>query len=79
MAEAEPELVAHHCTLGDLPEKAVEFWHKAARHAAARSSHVEAIQHLKTALEVLATLPEGPERAQRSSGRSSPWVCRFTM
>ncbi len=65
MAEAEPELIAHHCTRGGLPEKAVEFWHKAARRAAARSSHVEAIQHLKAALEVLATLPEGAERAQR--------------
>lgn len=65
VAENAPELVAHHCTHGRLPDRAVDWWQRAARHAAARSSHVEAIRHLKKALEVLATLPEGNDRARR--------------
>jgi tetratricopeptide (TPR) repeat protein len=65
VAKAEPELVANHCAQGGLPEKAVDYWQKAARHASERSSNLEAIRHLNKALEVLATLPEGPERAHR--------------
>ena len=41
-AEAQPELLAHHCTQAGLVEKAVDYWYKAGRQAMARSATVEA-------------------------------------
>jgi predicted ATPase len=64
-AEAQPELVAHHLTEAELIEQAVTYWHKAAQRAVERSAHVEAITHLTKGRELLATLPETPQRLQR--------------
>jgi predicted ATPase len=65
IAEAEPELVAHHYTEASLIEQAVSYWHKAGQRAIERSAHVEAISHLTKGLELLQTLPETPERNQQ--------------
>jgi predicted ATPase len=40
--DAQPELVAHHCTEAGLGEKAVEYWHQAGRLASERAALVEA-------------------------------------
>jgi len=64
-AEAEPELLAHHCTEAGLIEQAISYWHQAGQSAVQRSAHVEAISHLRTGLELLQTLPEIPERRQQ--------------
>ena len=64
-AEAQPELLAHHCTEAGLIEQAVGYWHKAGQRASERSAHVEAIRHLIKGLELLKTLPETPQRLQR--------------
>src|SRR5215470_11510317 len=64
-AEVQPELLAHHYTEAGLIEQAVGYWHKAGQRARERSAHVEAIAHLRQGLELLATLPETPERTQR--------------
>jgi predicted ATPase len=64
-AEAEPELLAYHSTEAGLTEKAVYYWHHAGQRAMQRSAHAEAIAHLTTGLELLATLPKTPERLQR--------------
>jgi predicted ATPase len=40
----------------------VEYWHRAARRSAERSSNIEALNHFQRALELLKVLPEGPER-----------------
>jgi predicted ATPase len=64
IAEAEPELLAHHCTEARLIEHAIIYWHRAAQRAAERSAHVEAISHLTTGLALLQTLPETPECTQ---------------
>jgi hypothetical protein len=65
IAEAQPELLAHHCTEADLIAQAIPYWHKAGQSAAQRSAHVEAISHLRTGLELLQTLPETPQRTQQ--------------
>jgi predicted ATPase len=65
MAEAQPELLAHHYTEAGLTEQAVHYWHKAGQSAIQRSAHVEAIAHLRTGLELLQTLSETPQRLQR--------------
>jgi predicted ATPase len=65
MAEAQPELVAHHYTEAGLIEQAVDYWHKAGQRAIERSAHVEVIAHLRQGLELLKTLPETSEHTQR--------------
>src|SRR5262249_55566442 len=57
-AEAQPELLAHHCTEAGLTEKAVQYWHHAGQSAVQRSAHIEAIAHLRQGLALLETLPE---------------------
>jgi predicted ATPase len=64
-AEAQPELLAHHCMEAGLTEKAVGYWHQAGQQASQRSAHREAISHLRTGLALLQTLPETPERTRR--------------
>jgi predicted ATPase len=64
-AEAQPELLAHHCTESGLIEQAVGYWHKAGQRASECSAHMEAISHLRTGRELLQTLPETLERVQR--------------
>jgi len=60
----QPELVAQHYTAAGLPALAITYWHRAGQRAHERSAYVEAIQYLRTGLELLTTLPETPERAQ---------------
>jgi hypothetical protein len=63
-AETQPELLAHHYTEAGLSAQAIPYWQRAGQRASERSAHLEAIAHLTKGLEVLATLPNTPERAQ---------------
>ncbi len=63
--EARPELVAHHCTLAGLVEKAVGYWHQAGQQAIQRSAMAEAVAHLTAALDLLAGLPETAEHQRK--------------
>src|SRR5262249_37140836 len=62
--ETQPELLAHHYTAAGLIAQAIAYWHHAGQSAVQRSAHVEAINHLRTGLELLQTLPETPQRTQ---------------
>ena len=64
----EPELVAHHYTAADMPKQAVPYWQRAAERALARSAPTEAIAHCRKGLQVLAALPETPERTRSELG-----------
>jgi TOMM system kinase/cyclase fusion protein len=64
-AALQPELLAQHYTEAGLNAQAVPYWRQAGQRAIERSAHVEAIAHLTRGLEVLATLPDTPERARR--------------
>ena len=61
-AETQPELLAHHCTMAVLVEKAVGYWHRAGRQAMARSAMVEAAAQLTQALDLLPGLPPSTDR-----------------
>jgi predicted ATPase len=61
----EPELLAYHYTEAGLGEHAIGYWERAGERALERSAHVEAVSHLTKGLEVLATLPDTPERTQQ--------------
>src|SRR5262249_6393684 len=69
-AETQPELLAHHYTEAGLTEQAVSYWHKAGQRASERSAHMEVINHLRTGLQLLQTLPETSERLQREVNMS---------
>ncbi|HSW22967.1 MAG TPA: adenylate/guanylate cyclase domain-containing protein, partial [Burkholderiaceae bacterium] len=62
IAQARPELVAHHFSRALMPAQAIEHWQRAGEVAVSRSGYSEAIGHLSAALEQLALLPESPER-----------------
>jgi class 3 adenylate cyclase/tetratricopeptide (TPR) repeat protein len=64
IARVQPELLAEHFTEAGLAEEAIDYWLRAGRHSAARGAYVEAIRQLTKGLELLATLPDGPERAR---------------
>ena len=47
LVESEPELLAHHYMQAAMPDRAIAYCQKAARSAADRSVHLEAIAHLR--------------------------------
>ena len=68
MEAALPQLVAHHFAAAGEPSRAADYWRRAGADAAARSMPLEAVAHYREALEIVASLPEGPERGERELG-----------
>lgn len=64
----QPELLAHHYTRAGLSTRAIPLWHAAGQRSIERSANIEALSHLGQALELLGTLPAGPERDQQELG-----------
>ena len=62
IAEKEPELVARHFTQAGLADAAIEWWQKAGEQAMRRSAYVEAISHLKAALDIAEATPGSAAR-----------------
>jgi tetratricopeptide (TPR) repeat protein len=65
LPETQPELLAHHYTGAGDAEQAIAYWQRASQRAVERSSYVESIMHFTTALTLLQSLPDTPERAQQ--------------
>jgi predicted ATPase len=65
IAEARPELLAHHFAESKLAEPAIAYLQKAGAQAIDRSAYLEAISHLTKALELLPAIPSRPERIRR--------------
>ena len=65
VAEAQPEILAHHYTEAGLAAEAVPYWVRAGEEMSRRSAHIEAIRHLTKGLQLLTTLPETREREQQ--------------
>ena len=65
LAQAQPELVAHHYTSAGLYSQSISYWLKAGQLANDRSANSEAVSHLSRGLELLATLPSSCERDNR--------------
>ncbi len=60
----QPELVAYHYTEAGLPEKAVDYWHRAGHRALERSANVEGIRHITQGLTALDILSTNASRAE---------------
>jgi predicted ATPase len=65
IAEARPELLAHHFTEAGLASEAIVYRQRAGERNLGRSAYVEAISHLKQGLELLKALPDCPERVEQ--------------
>jgi predicted ATPase/class 3 adenylate cyclase len=65
VAEAQPELLAHHYTAANYKDKAIDYWQRAGEGAARRSANKEAVNHFTAGLNLLASTPDTIERAQR--------------
>jgi predicted ATPase len=57
--------LAHQYSRSGSTEKAIEYLHKAGQQAVQKLAHAEAISHFTTALDLLTTLPDTPERVRR--------------
>ncbi len=62
--EATPELLAHHYSQGGALLQAIRHWRHAAEQALTQSAPIEAINHVRRALESLKRLPDNPQRMQ---------------
>jgi len=60
IAENQPELLARHCTVAGLIEKAAGLWGKAGQRSLARSALIEGVEQLRRALGQIAALPATP-------------------
>ena len=65
IVETQPELLAQHYTGAGLTEQAIVYWEKAGERAIQSSANAEAIERFSKALELLATVPETPERIRQ--------------
>jgi class 3 adenylate cyclase/predicted ATPase len=64
-AEAQPELLATHCTEAGLIEQAVPLWQRAGQRALERSANQEAISHLTKGIELLGLMPVSTQQLQQ--------------
>jgi DNA-binding winged helix-turn-helix (wHTH) protein/predicted ATPase len=64
VAEHHPDVLAYHCNEAALPDKAIEFWIRAARIALNRSAGVEAQSQVEMAMSLLPKIVAGSERRQ---------------
>ena len=65
LLDTQPELFARHYAEAGLVEKSVEYWGKAGRRSAARSTMAEAVAQLQKGLEQLGLLPDTVERQRK--------------
>jgi predicted ATPase len=65
LADAEPEIIAHHFTQAGIAEQAVEWWTKAGELALRRSAYVEAVSHYDKAIGQAEQLSESPLSLRR--------------
>ena len=64
IATAQPELIAQHYTVSELPERAVPHWLAAARRAVERYANLEAIAHARRGLEQSVALCDDVGKAE---------------
>jgi predicted ATPase len=65
IAEAQPELLAHHYTQADRGAQAIHYWQCAGQQAIERAGYVEAVSLLSRGLALVEALPNTPARAQQ--------------
>jgi len=62
------ERLAHHAVRGQLRDQAIAYLRQAGSQAFSKSAHVEAVANFTTALDLITTLPAGPDRDREELG-----------
>ena len=65
IVEAQPEVLARHCTEAGSVEKAVGYWLKAGKQAIARWAMTEGVAQLRKGLDLLSGMPDDAARLER--------------
>ena len=60
ICEAEPQLLAYHCTESGAYDQAIPLWVLAGQRMADNAAHSEAVAHFQRALALIKSLPEDP-------------------
>ena len=66
LAQAQPQLMAHHLAQAGLTERAIDYLQSAGQRANEGSANTEAVGHLKLALKLLQSIPELPEHKRKA-------------
>lgn len=64
VAERSPEVLAHHCTEAEIPDKAIDYWLRSARMALDRSAGIEAQAQVNRARALLTRISDRDTRRQ---------------
>jgi class 3 adenylate cyclase len=64
LLKSQPEMLAHHCAEGGLPEQAIEYYLAAAQRATAASNNTEARRHVTKSLAQLEGVPASARRKE---------------
>lgn len=62
IVQNQPELIAQHFSSAGNAPQAIAFWLQAGRRCSDRSENIEAVAHIRKALDSLTALPEGRQR-----------------
>ncbi len=65
LADAQPEILAHHYTEAGLKLEAISYWQQAGQRAVKRFANKEAIAHFTKGLELLGNLPKNAEHTRQ--------------
>ena len=74
LAASAPEMLAYHLTQGGAPAEAIPYWEQAGLNAASRAAHVEAVGHIRAALELTRQLPDDAK-----TGRELTLLARLAL
>jgi predicted ATPase len=64
LLKTQPEMAAHHCAEGGLPEQAIEYYLAVAQRATAGSNNTEARRHVTKSLAQLEGISASPRRGE---------------
>jgi tetratricopeptide (TPR) repeat protein len=64
VAEAQPDLLAHHFAEGGLSQKAISYWAKAGKQAVSRAMMSEGLSYLNKGLSLLSSMPDNAWRRE---------------
>jgi serine/threonine protein kinase/tetratricopeptide (TPR) repeat protein len=77
--QTRPEVIAHHFAEAGLTDKAIGYLVKAGLKSQEQFANVEAISHFKKGLELVALLPESPERDMQELALLVPLASAYQM
>ena len=68
IVETQPDLLGRHFAQAGIEDRAIDYFERAGRRAAARSAHVEAVRHFRRALDLIEKIEDAsPQLARKAA------------